>query len=71
MSFRLNPALLLLLALSTLFVGAAFVYISIKAPFYWGDAYLPGVVLLVAFAITAVLGAVSILRRPRSAGRAA
>ncbi|HUI00539.1 MAG TPA: hypothetical protein VLX56_02780 [Nitrososphaerales archaeon] len=60
----LNPAFLLLFALSTLLIGAAFVYISIKAPFYWGDAYFPGVALLLAFAVTAVVGTVSLLRKP-------
>jgi hypothetical protein len=45
-------------------LGAAFVYISIKAPFYWGGAYLPGVLLLLVFAITALVGAVGILRKP-------
>ena len=60
----LNPLFLLLFATSSLLVGAAFVYISVKAPFYWGGAYLPGVFLLLVFVATAVLGVVSILRKP-------
>jgi hypothetical protein len=60
----LNPLFLLLFGMASLFVGAAFVYISIKAPFYWGGAYLPGVLLLLVFAVTAVLGVVSLLRKP-------
>ncbi len=59
-----NPLLLLLLAMSSLLLGAAFIYISIKAPFYWGGAYLPGLALLLVFVVTAVVGVVSILRRP-------
>ena len=60
----LNPVFLLLFGTSSLLIGAAFVYISIKAPFFWGGAYLPGVLLLLVFAVTAVLGVVSILRKP-------
>jgi hypothetical protein len=60
----MNPLFLLMFAMSALFIGAAFVYISIKAPFYWGGAFLPGVLLLIVFAIAAIMGAVSILRRP-------
>ena len=59
-----NPLFLLAFSLSTLLLGAAFVYISIKAPFYWGGVYLPGVALLLVFAVTAVLGAMTILRKP-------
>jgi hypothetical protein len=59
-----NPMFLLLFGTSSLLIGAAFVYISIKAPFFWGGAYLPGVLLLLVFAVVAVLGVVSILRKP-------
>jgi hypothetical protein len=62
----LNPVFLLLFGTSSLFLGAALVYISIKAPFYWGGAYLPGVALLLLFAVIAVMGVASILRKPRS-----
>lgn len=63
----LNPMFLLLFGTSSLLIGAAFVYISIKAPFFWGGAYLPGVMLLLVFAVVAVLGVVSILRKPARA----
>ena len=53
-----------IVAMSSLFIGAASVYISIKAPFFWGGAYLPGVLLLLVFAVTAVLGVVGLLRKP-------
>jgi hypothetical protein len=54
---------LLFFAMSSLFIGAAFVYISIKAPFFWGGAFLPGVLLLLVFAVTAIVGVVSLLRK--------
>jgi len=63
-----NPFLLLLFAVATLFVGAAFIYISIKAPFYWGGAFLPGVLLLFIFTIAAIASLVSMLRRPARLG---
>jgi hypothetical protein len=63
-SILTNPLFLLAFALSSLLLGAAFVYISIKAPFYWGGAYFPGVALLLVFAVTAVLSAVTLLRKP-------
>jgi hypothetical protein len=64
----MNPLFLFAFGISSLFVGAAFIYISVKAPFYWGGAYLPGVLLLLVFAVTAALGAVSILRKPVRTG---
>lgn len=64
-----NPFFLFAFAVASLFIGAAFIYISIKAPFFWGGAFLPGVLLLVVFAITALFGAVTMLRRPVSAAR--
>ncbi len=63
-SLFLNPFFLMAFAISSLFIGAAFVYISMKAPFFWGGAYLPGVFLILVFAVTALLGVVSNLRRP-------
>ncbi len=59
-----NPLFLLMFATSSLFAGAAFVYMATKSPFFWGGAFLPGVALLLVFATTAVLGVVSILRKP-------
>jgi hypothetical protein len=62
-----NPLFLFAFAVSSLFLGAAFIYISVKAPFFWGGAYVPGVLLIIVFAITVLAGTVSILRRPMQA----
>ena len=59
-----NPLFLLTFATSSLFVGAAFVYMATKSPFFWGDMFLPGVALLFVFAMTAVLAVVSLLQAP-------
>jgi hypothetical protein len=59
-----NINFLFAIGVASLFVGAAFVYISVKAPFFWGGAFLPGVLLLLFFVVTAVLGLISILRKP-------
>jgi hypothetical protein len=59
-----NANVLFAIGLSSLFVGSAFVYISIKAPFYWGGAFLPGVLLLLFFVVAALLGVITVLRRP-------
>lgn len=63
-SVLMNPLFLLLFAVSSLFVGSAFVYMSAKSPFFWGDLFLPGVALLLVFAMTAILAMVSVLRPP-------
>ena len=52
-----NPALYWAVAVVTLLSGASFVYVSIKAPFYWGGIYLPGVVLLNVWALSTIAGA--------------
>jgi hypothetical protein len=59
-----NTNFLFAFGVSTLFVGAALIYISIKAPFFWGGAYLPGVSLVAVFAIVAVIALIDVLRRP-------
>jgi len=59
-----NPIFLLTFATSSLFVGAAFIYMSAKSPFFWGGLFLPGVVLILLFALTAVLSMVNLLRGP-------
>ena len=59
-----NPLFLLAFAMSSLFVGAAFVYMSTKSPFFWGDMFLPGSPFLLVFAMTAILAIVSVLRAP-------
>jgi hypothetical protein len=59
-----NALFLLTFATSSLFVGAAFVYMATKSPFFWGDMFVPGVLLLVVFVMVTILGVVSILRGP-------
>jgi len=63
-----NPLFLLMFAISSLFVGAAFVYMSTKSPFFWGDLFLPGVALLLAFATAAILSVVNLLSPVRDSG---
>lgn len=63
-----NPFLLFLVAVCSLFVGAAFVYMSNKSPFFWGNLFLPGAVLLSVFVVTAVLAVVMLLRPRSNAG---
>lgn len=64
-----NSLFLLMFATSSLFVGAAFIYMASKSPFFWGGLFLPGVILLVAFAMAALLSILSVLRPPvRAAG---
>jgi hypothetical protein len=64
-----NPIFLMMFATSSLFVGAAFIYMSDKSPFFWGGLFLPGVVLLVLFALAAVLSMLNLLRPVRGDGR--
>jgi len=59
-----NTNFLFAFGVSSLFVGAALIYISVKAPFFWGGAYLPGVLLVLVFAVTAVFALANVLRRP-------
>jgi hypothetical protein len=61
-----NPAVYWAIAVVTLLSGASFVYVSIKAPFFWGGLYLPGVVLLNVWALTTIAGAWTFLRRRRA-----
>jgi hypothetical protein len=60
-----NPALYWAVAVVTLLSGASFVYVSIKAPFYWGAIYLPGVVLLSVWVLSTIAGAWVFLTRRR------
>ena len=59
-----NTNFLFAFGVSSLFIGAALIYISIKAPFFWGGAYLPGVMLVLVFVAAAVLSVIRVLRRP-------
>jgi hypothetical protein len=63
-----NTNFLFAFGISSLFVGAALIYISIKAPFFWGVAYLPGVLLVLVFVVVAVLALITVFRRPVRAG---
>jgi hypothetical protein len=60
-----DPALYWAIAVLTLLSGASFVYVSIKAPFFWGGIYVPGVILLNAWAISTIVGVVLALQRRR------
>ncbi|MGH9920843.1 MAG: hypothetical protein ACRD6W_18485 [Nitrososphaerales archaeon] len=51
-----NPALYWAVAVVTLLSGASLVYVSIKAPFFWGGIYLPGVVLLSVWVLSTIAG---------------
>ncbi len=61
-----EPGFYWAVAVLTLLSGASLVYISIKAPFFWGGVYIPGVVLLNVWAISTIVGAIITLRRRRS-----
>jgi hypothetical protein len=63
-----NPATYWAIAVVTLLSGASFVYVSIKAPFFWGGIYLPGVVLLNVWALSMIAGAWAFLARRRQDG---
>ncbi|HVB96022.1 MAG TPA: hypothetical protein VND41_05425 [Nitrososphaerales archaeon] len=60
-----NPVLYWAIAVLSLLIGASFVYISIKAPFFWGGVYLPGVVLLGVWVLSTIIGAIVVLQRRR------
>ncbi len=63
-----NPLFLRMFAISSLFVGAAFIYMATKSPFFWGDLFLPGVALLLVFATAAILSVVNLLNPARTTG---
>ncbi|MDA4132363.1 MAG: hypothetical protein OK454_04465 [Thaumarchaeota archaeon] len=63
-----NPAIYWAIAVVTLLSGASFVYVSIKAPFFWGVIYLPGVVLLSVWALSTIAGAWAFLAKRRRGG---
>ena len=60
-----NPALYWGVAVGALLSGASFVYVSIKAPFFWGVLYLPGVVLLGVWVLSTIAGVWAFLMRRR------
>jgi hypothetical protein len=58
-----EPALYWAIGVLSLLSGASFVYASIKAPYFWGVLYIPGIVLLNVFALSAIAGAMVALQR--------
>jgi len=60
-----QPPLYWAVAVVTLLTGASFVYASIKAPYFWGGLYVPGIVLLNIWALSTIAGTFVALRRPR------
>jgi hypothetical protein len=60
-----SPIFLFFVATAFLFVGAAFVYMSNKSPYFWGGLFFPGLALLVVFVLTAVVSVVGLLRPAR------
>ena len=62
-----NPAVYWAIAVVTLLSGASFVYVSIKAPFFWGSIYLPGIVLLNVWALSTIAGIWAFVAKRRRA----
>ncbi|MDG6966782.1 MAG: hypothetical protein JRN71_07115 [Nitrososphaerota archaeon] len=62
-----EPTLYWAISVLTLLAGASFVYVAIKAPFFWGVIFIPGVVLLNVWLIATIIGAVFALQRRKSA----
>lgn len=60
----MNPFLVFTFATTALFLGAAFVYMSEKSPYFYGVLYYPGLALLVVFALTALATIAGVLRAP-------
>jgi len=50
----------------TLLSGAYFVYASIKAPYFWGELYYPGILLLNVWALCTIAGVFVAIRRRQS-----
>lgn len=62
-----EPTLYWAISVLTLLAGASFVYVAIKAPFFWGVIFIPGVVLLNVWLIATIIGAVFALQRRKPA----
>lgn len=60
-----EPALYWAISVLTLLSGASFVYVSIKAPFFWGVIYIPGIILLNVWAISTIVGTIVALQKRR------
>jgi hypothetical protein len=58
-----KPPLYWALGVITLLAGGSFVYAAIKAPYYWGGLYYPGIVLLNVWALCTIVGVLVFLRR--------
>jgi hypothetical protein len=61
-----EPALYWAISVLSLLSGASFVYVSIKAPFFWGVIYVPGIILLNVWAISTVVGVIMALQRRKA-----
>jgi hypothetical protein len=58
-----QPPLYWAIGVVTLLAGAYFVYASIKAPYFWGELYYPGIILLNVWALCTIAGVYIALRR--------
>lgn len=58
-----DPSVYWAIAVLTLLSGASFVYVSIKAPFFWGGIYLPGLLLLGVWMISTILGTIFAIQK--------
>jgi len=58
-----QPPLYWAVAVATLLTGASFVYASIKAPYFWGGLYVPGIILLNVWALSTIAGVFVFLQR--------
>jgi len=58
-----RPPVYWAVGVTALLTGASFVYAAIKAPYFWGGLYVPGIVLLNVWALSTIAGAFVFLRR--------
>lgn len=61
-----EPALYWAISVLTLLAGASFLYAAIKAPYFWGVIFIPGVILLNVWLIATIIGAIFALQKRRS-----
>lgn len=62
-SFLRHPPVYWAVGVTALLTGASFVYASIKAPYFWGGLYVPGIILLNVWALSTIAGTFVFLRR--------
>lgn len=63
-----EPALYWAMSVLTLLAGASFIYVAIKAPYFWGVMFIPGIVLLNVWLIATIIGAIFTLQKRKSDG---